>query len=819
MKKLVLAAVAAALSGVLPATETLNEEFGEGGLPIGIGSRHYEAKDLVGSNRGTILFDIAFSKGKPPVDRCRNVMVLRTKSRTRIAFYTCDANKTILCAITDNAGEHTWRETMPKISFGKRVQLGFSWDGTVVRAYLDGRVFASGVQPLPVEAVTQLHFGPYRDNWMGGSPWADDVHLFGVKVYDEALDPEKVAADFGLQIKPLDVDCPMLVTIPPVPQGVAAPVIDGRADDEAWKFAASMPQLIMGNFPGKSGQIPEHGFKLLYDRENLYLSFKSRFPGNVPIVEGEDRTATREPALWGTESFEFRFAAGGHVYCFGGNVAGGSSEGRDEDYTWNGAWRYKVSKSMNIDDTILWRGELSIPWKTLGLSEPPDGLAFNFGRSWKLPAIGCHTSLHLLGGGYADAPRFVKASLGPSPAYELVERTNPSEGTYREKYDIRARQGGRIRYEIALASLDGKLPPMTGVQRSYDAKPGEMISDIMEFATGVPGYDALVHTLETNGKVVMREIVPYALDEKFFSVVPLLLHEKIRVCIKPVMLKLKYGAEFKGEIQLKDAFGEVMGSWALVGDRMEVPFALANPPGDYTVVLADARTGKPVDSSEVKFPGVGDWARQNFHPERIIPPFKPLSTTVEEGTCDVVKTAFSDRCYGWKESLFLTAAVSKGKKVLSAPVEVLVDGFPIKAKTFKVGLNKPHRMEFAGTAENAELTGWLEYDGVNYNKLKVTAPGKKLVIRFSMPSDSVKFLHGARGGAWGLKVTDYVKPGSSTLRYYPVLWLCDQERGLCFFTETRQGWNADEKTCFAFEKGPKDTVVTVSVMDPLEDHD
>ena len=816
MKKVIVAAVGAALCGVVSARETFKEDFGGEGRAVGVGSCHYEAGELVGVNAGTILFDVMFAEGLPPVDTCRTVMALRTGSRTRLTFYTCDANKTLLCALTDNDGEHTWLVTVPEIPFGRRVQLGVTWDGTVVRGYLNGRVFASGVQPIPVEKVTQLHFGPYRDNWMGGAPWADDVRLFGVRVWDEALSPETIATGLGLAIQPLETASPMVLTIPAVPQGVAAPTVDGRADDAAWKFAASLPQLIMGNFPGKSGQIPEHGFKLLYDKDNLYLTFRSRFPGNVPIIEGEDRTSSREPALWGTESFEFRFMAGGHLYCFGGNVAGGFSEGRDEDYSWNGAWTYKVSKSMNIDDTILWRGEVAIPWSSLGLSAPPQELPLNFGRSWKLPSIGCHTSLHLQGGGYADVPRFVKAKLAAAaPAYELIERTNPSEGTYCEKFALVSRSAACVEYEIALASLDGTLPPMTGVKRTYDLKAGEPLTDTMEFATGIPGYDALVHTLKRGEEVVLRETVPYALDEKFFSVVPLLLHEKIRVCIKPVMLKLKHGADFKGEIQLKDAAGEVRGSWALVGDRMEVPFALANPTGDYTVVLADARTGKPVDSSVVKFPGVGDWARQDFHPERIIPPFKPLSTTVEEGTCDVIKTAFSDRCYGWKESLFLTAAISKGKKVLSSPVEVLVDGTPLKARTFKVGMNKPHRMEFSGTAENAELSGWLEYDGVNYNKLKVKAPGKALSIRFKMPSDCVTFLHGARGGAWGLKITDCVKSGRSTLRYYPVMWLCNQERGFCFFTETRQGWNADEKACFSFDKGPQETVVTVAVMDSL----
>ena len=65
----------------------------------------------------------------------------------------------------------------------------------------------------------------------------------------------------------------------------------------------------------------------------------------------------------------------------------------------------------------------------------------------------------------------------------------------------------------------------------------------------MPGYDALLHTLSKDGRIVMREIVPYKLDEQVFKVTPLLLHGRVHVVVK---------RPYNDKIYLKDASGKVL---------------------------------------------------------------------------------------------------------------------------------------------------------------------------------------------------------------------------------------------------------------------
>lgn len=782
--KTVLAACAAIGAAAVFAAETLNEDFGPDGFVYGKAAKHYDAKPLLGENKGTILFGVRFGEPGLPKNGRRDVMSLRTNSRLSVHFYTCDQNRTVLFSFSDNGG-HTWRFDLPgaEAAKGKDALYGVSWDGTVVKVYLKGRCVAAGLQPIALDKLDKLHFGPYLDSWFGFSAWSDDIFLKYVKTYDTALDPAEVAKICGVEMTPLAEAKKACLVIPP------------------GKPSASLPQLVKGNNPELSGTLPEHGAKYGWDEKNLYISFKSRFPGNCSIVEGSARTSESEPQMWGTESFEFRLFHGGHLYTFGGNVAGGTCEGKDENYMWNAPWDFKVSKAMNIDDTILWRGEVTIPWSSMELSAPPKDATINFGRSWKLPTCGGHSSYHLTGGGYADVKAFLPVKFAEAPAYELLERTDPSEGAYREKFVLSSTKPVKVTYEIALASLDGALAPMTGVKRTYDLKPGEPTDDTMEFATGVPGYDALLHTLSKDGRIVMREIVPYKLDEQVFKVTPLLLHGRVHVVVK---------RPYNDKIYLKDASGKVLAEADCSGKReLDIPFSTDYPTGTYSV-------------ADVKFdyPGLGEWAHQDFNPERIIPPFKPITSKVASGKVGGFEASFSERSYAWRDSLLLASTVSRDEEMLAGPIEILVGGKALKAKSFAVKSAKPHRVEFAGSAAeggvSAVLDGWLEYDGVNWNTLEMTGEGGALAIRYRLKSKFAKFLHGARGGAWGLKTTQCVKDGTTTVGYYPFLWIGDQERGLCFFAETRRGWTANEKTAYTIEKGADETVVTVAVAKKLD---
>ncbi len=788
-------------------------------LAVGAEGLSLPAKTLVGENQGTILFGFKLLPLQPPLNTQRVLMHLRTASRLTVGFnyYTeralqfsfSDREKTYMINFKD------------KLEIGRDYQLGVTWDGSVVRVYLDGRMVGENVQPVAVTAeVRDLNLGPYKDGWIAPKPWSNDTLMRFLRVYNTALTPEEIAKLSHVEFKPLAVTSPMTLTVPPLAAKVSAPQIDGKLDEDAWKFAASMPRLIYGNFPQKSGMLPPHGFRLTCDAKNLYLGFDTLFPGRAPVQAGEVRTADREPEVWGSESFEFYIHNGGHVYRFAGNVAGGSTEWRDSDAQWSAPWSYATTQSMKIDDSILWQGEVAIPWSSVGLDGPPkQPLPINFCRSWKLPEVGTHSSLSLSGGSYNVADARIDAVFGPTAVIQTTRQNDPANGEYVQEFTMASAKGGKVDYDLALARLDGSVAPMSIFNRAWTLAPGEPAADKVAVQINAPGYDCLVYTFTDGNRVAMREIVPFKLNEEFFTVTPLFLKEKLLVGLKQAMLKGKFGANFKGELVLTGPDGKVAASLPAVGDRAEIAFPRSNTAGQYKLELVNAADHAAVGLKELSYPGIGEWEKLEFPADRIIPPFTPM---VSKQTADSLETTLAGRTYVWRKSLLPTAIASLGEELLLAPAELLINGQPVAAKSFTVASAKPHRVEFAAAGGDAAAKvseqSWLEYDGVQWNSITIEPQTtlNNVAIRYTLPTEFAKYLHGATGAGWGSKVTRELADGASTLRYYPVMWLGNEEKGLCFFAESRADWNVPDARTFSFDKGKDKTVVTVHVADKLE---
>ena len=804
-----LVAALAAHGGV-----TLDETF-PGGLVIGPqgSGRSWDAKPLVGDKRGSIFFDAVFS---PVVDASksqRTLMHLRTAGRLTLAW-NAYKNETLQCELTDQS--KTYRVTFKerKIELGKKYSLGVTWDGDAVRVYIDGVAVDSVPQPLPVrrDKVTKLNVGPYKDAYRGPRFWGEDVTVSRLRVWDDARTPAEVAAESGVAFRPLVESDKISLVVPRLPAGVAAPAIDGQMDDAAWSHAGSVPQLIHGNFVGKSGRLPPHSFRLAYDDENLYLGFDTLFPGGFTCVEGLARTKESEPEAWGSESWEFFFWLDGALYRFSGNYAGGTLESRKPggNKAWNGEWKSAFSKKKNIDDSVLWQGEAAIPWRTLGLAGPYSGeCTFNFARSWTIPTCGTISSLNEAGRGYvpdADCPTM---TFAPAAGYRLLKRTDPAQGEYAEEYSLSGgAKGGRLVYEVSLAARDGSLGPKRLHRTEVAAKPGEVFPGSFTVATAVPGYDAILHVLTCDGKVVMREAVPFDLDTRLFDVAPLYLGGKVRVSFR---------RPFEGGFEMLGPDGAVAFSRKTDGSPFEFAFSRTNPPGEYAFRL---RRDDGSVAGEVKsfYPGVGEWARQDPHLDWVLPPYTPVSAKTDGGAF-VADVAM--RRYVWRRSFFPVGLESLGEELLDGPVEILLGGRPLPCDSFAVTSNSAVRVAFAAAgrsdAASATSEGWLEYDGVQYNSVSVTprAAGADLKLRYRLKPAFAKYLHASAGGQWGSKRTLRIADGASGLGAYPILWTGNEEKGLCFFYQSREGWNAPPAKTYSFEKTADGFTVTVSIAKKL----
>ncbi len=168
----------------------MDGNFSEGKY-IAIGSRGYSlpAANLVGDDKGSIFFAFKISEMQPPVNIQRILLALRTNGRLTLGFnYYGDRRIQFAFAELTNGILFEFPVT---IEIGKEYNLGCTWDGTVVRIYLEGRMIAEKAQPhaLNTARLRNFNIGPYKDSWFAPRPWADDTFVKYLRVHAGALPP------------------------------------------------------------------------------------------------------------------------------------------------------------------------------------------------------------------------------------------------------------------------------------------------------------------------------------------------------------------------------------------------------------------------------------------------------------------------------------------------------------------------------------------------------------------------------------------------------------------------------------------------------
>ncbi len=778
----------------------------------------FPAASFLGDNQGTVLFRCSFDEPRGKTNITRPVVQLRTGSRLTVGFHNF-SNSTLVFSFTDRAKSYNVffnKKYQMKIQPGREYMLGFTWDGMKVRVYLDGIAVDEAEQPLTLKnKVRNLNIGPYKDSWLHPKPWADDMHIKSLQLFDTALSPQEIAELNNVKLEPLAKTHPMKLTVPMIQQKLTQPpVLDGKLNDGAWEHAASMPRLIQGNFPRESGTLPPHDFKMLYDDENLYIGFTTLFPAHVPIQEGDLRSADIEPEVWGTESFEFYFENDkGQVFRFGGNVAGGYCETHSGTAKWNGKWTYKTTREMKIDDTILWQGEVAIPWKTVNCDKAPSKpIKFNFCRSWKLPDFGNHSSLNLTGGSY-NKEGMITGEFAQRATFQMLKQNNPNTGEYTQDFRIAAPNNGNITYELAIGKLDGSVRPMPLFKRTYNMKAGDFITGNSKHPIVLPDYDCLVYTLTDGKDLSMREIVPMKLDDNFFDIVPLFLQNKIAIKLKDAVMRSKLGPGFAGTIRLLNKDGKVLSQIPTNSANLELTFNRDWAAGEYVVGIFD-QDGKACAQKNTSYPGYGEWEKFQFPKDVILPPFTAMENNM---TTNGFSSSLACRKYTWDNGFLPAQIESQQENLFAAPAVVLINGKPAAISNFNTDSAAGHRVDFRASGAEVRSNSWLEYDGVQWNEMTVTpAAASTLSLQFTLDARFAKYLHAASSASWGAKLTRKVEDGDTTLKYFPILWLGNEEKGFCFFAETREGWTVPAQRTYKIEKKDGKAVVTVNIAEKMQ---
>ena len=213
-----------------------------------------------------------------------------------------------------------------------------------------------------------------------------------------------------------------------------------------------------------------------------------------------------------------------------------------------------------------------------------------------------------------------------------------------------------------------------------------------------------------------------------------------------------------------------------------------------------------------------EWLGNNYGKDRIIvPPFTKMTVSGNTVGCIMRDTRFGAN--GFPESV-----IAAGKEVLSAPIKlyaVMEDGkeIPFKGKGFRITSKADDRIEFKASNHagnlSADLTGWMEYDGVSYYTMNLNAakPTNVRRVYLEIPYEQADLFHivGPSFRSYPHSYRTREMKGDGVIwkssqsaigskvfgSFLPSLWLGSFRNGFSFFAESDRNWiNSRKSNCY-----------------------
>lgn len=537
-------------------------------------------------------------------------------------------------------------------------------------------------------------------------------------------------------------------------------------------------------------------------------------------MKGETR-ADKEPEVWADESFEFYLDIAGRLYRFGGNAAGGYCESLNSDSAYDGAWQYKTTTAVQIDNSVDWQGEICIPFETLGLAVPAESeIKVNFCRTWRgLERLG----ITALAGveHYDKRDLFATLKISPSDtAFQSATVSNPNFGILEQKLRVFSGKDTTLEYAVKLLSSRGVAPERPLLKKTVSVKAGS--AEVFDGLGTIEStsFDRLLFQVRdaVRSELVMQQVVPFKVVENYLDVVPAFASAKVFLRPRYTLVKGKAGGNPIHAELVSPANKTLVTQTITANDEVAVPFARDNKAGTYRAVLYSVMDGKKkvFSTKTFHYHGIGSWEK-TIAEERVLPPFEPLTVKSDGGRLDI---GMWGRVYQYANSLLPTTITATKQPVLAATT-LSINGRPAAAP-LKVTKAAPYRVELSGavTAPGYDLKqdSWIEYDGVLWNRITLTAKANLagVKLRLDIPKAMAKFYHatGAGFGAGGRRTEAIEK--DTALVFWPVIWIGEHERGLCWFAESGDAWKTASATPIRIIPGPTHTAMEITFADKLD---
>lgn len=691
---------------------------------------------------------------------------------------------------------------------GKWHKLDVTWDSKGMKLYIDGIMpevyhkkgqlripFIEFQNPIIFPADEELEksyviFG--MDNAGQKHHATDQNHMTAyddIKIYNRPLSAAEIREGYEKYF-PSEIQNEIEKPIITVPKTNSTIKIDGKIMESEWNDAGLVPVI---GFLGEP--LPGIGAKAYYKYDDKYLYIGMTANRACRMLKNYTENDAK---LWQEDSFEIVLQSPKKdIYHLIINGNGAVFDELNTNKKWNSS-----AHCIAFQGKDFWSAEIAIPLESLGGSLVGQTWQGNFGATY-YTNTGRYSGWSNILSSYANPKSFGVIKFGRDNRAVRLENLGDLSGG-------------------ALELVADVVPVSERSSIAVSAKSELDDAETMSFPGQLAGktWDTTLpagkQKLQIKASADKKEELVF-LYEKYFQVnFPLEVsytcwqkrkYIEVRVDlnnsgIENLNALSKEG--LNGTVELIDSKGKTHSSEIFTAKKPNYDVRLKLPDGlilgKYSIKVGIVGVkGKLIRMIDFKVPDMTPYTAKVADDHSIPYPWQPV-TTLDGKTFKLL-----DREYTFDGGAFPVQAISRGEKLLNAPVSLLCNGNQIEWSDFKIVEQHEDVIKLDGRGIAGKIlfdwNGELWFDGLYSLKLKMSPESEigskidSLNISWRMPEEFAKFVMSPLHNKWHKDQISFMPGPSNVTTREHIVWLTGHLRGFLWWPESDANWvnDKDEK--------------------------